>query len=48
MQKVWALVLPENTGMLKLGRKLGFTMHYDRDAGAHRLTKGLADDRDGN
>ena len=37
VESLWGLVLPENTGMLHLGRKIGFQARFDRDEGAYKL-----------
>jgi acetyltransferase len=37
IEEVWGIVLPENTRMLSLGRKMGFTVKRDLDAGAYEL-----------
>jgi acetyltransferase len=41
MRRVWALVLPENTSMLKLGQRLGFERKFDRENSAYRLKMDL-------
>jgi len=38
IEKVWGIVLPENTQMLKLGRKLGFKIKKDADSNDYILT----------
>ena len=38
LEKVWGLVLPENTQMLALGRKLGFGVKRDPESGDYQLT----------
>ena len=37
VESLWGLVLPENTGMLRLGKKIGFQARFDREEGAYRL-----------
>jgi acetyltransferase len=37
INKLWGTVLPENTHMLRLGKKLGFGVKFDRDEGAYYL-----------
>jgi acetyltransferase len=38
LDKIWGYVLPENTSMLRLGKKVGFTAAYCDDAGMYELT----------
>jgi len=39
VQKIWGLVLPENTQMLKLARKLNFTVKRERDSSEYFVSK---------
>jgi len=41
IEEVWGIVLPENKRMLALGRRLGFTVKRDLDAGAYELKMAL-------
>ncbi len=43
MKRVWGAVLPENTGMIKLGKKLGFEAERNTDTDEYELTIDLAD-----
>ena len=43
VEKLWGLVLPENTQMLRLAKKFGFGVRFDRDEGAYRLAISLAE-----
>ncbi len=36
-RKIWGTVLPENTNMLRLARKLGFETKFDREENAYQL-----------
>ena len=38
IEKVWGIVLPENTQMLNLGRKLGFGIKRDPESNDYLLT----------
>ncbi len=49
VESLWGIVLPENTGMLRLGKKIGFQARFDREEGAYRLNidlKGIKLDKD--
>ncbi len=37
VESLWGLVLPENTSMLRLGKKIGFEARFDREEGAYYL-----------
>jgi len=39
VQKIWGLVLPENTQMLKLARKLDFTVKREQDCSEYFVSK---------
>lgn len=39
VQKIWGLVLPENTQMLKLARKLNFTVKREQDSSEYFVSK---------
>jgi acetyltransferase len=41
IDQVWAYVLPENTGMLKINKSLGFTQKYDSDDNLMRVSLNL-------
>ena len=41
IESVLGLVLPENTTMIALARKLGFNTKWDSDSGAYELRKDL-------
>ncbi len=45
VEKIWGLVLPENTQMLRLAKKFGFGVRFDREEGAYRLHINLAEAR---
>ena len=38
LEKIWGYVLRDNTNMLNLGRKVGFTSVYDNDLEMNVLT----------
>lgn len=38
IEKIWGIVLPENTQMIKLGRKLNFEITRDKDSGEYILS----------
>lgn len=42
-KKVWATVLPENTQMLKLGKKMGFKLKFNREEGTYDLNIDLSE-----
>jgi len=43
METVWGAVMPENKGMLRLGKKLGFETQWDGDAKEYLMTIVLTD-----
>ena len=43
VETIWATVLPENTQMLALGKKMGFKIRSDADAGTFELRANLMD-----
>jgi acetyltransferase len=38
MERVWGTVMPENKGMLRLGKKLGFEAEWDQAAREYLMT----------
>ena len=43
VETLWGLVLPENTNMLRLGKKIGFKTTFNREEGAYYLNIDLRD-----
>jgi acetyltransferase len=43
VKKIWGLVLPENTQMLKLARSLNFTVKREQDSSEYFVSKDFND-----